>query len=109
MGSSAVSAGAYHSVAIVVLTPAQAIARLKQNVQTLADQSALLPADGNSLQSKLDAALSQIAKGHNNGAIGSLKDFISQALALIHNGRLTATQGQPLIDVAQNVITALGG
>ena len=106
---SAVSAGSNNSVAIVVLTPAQATTILKHNVQALVDGGALLPADGNSLRAKLDAALSQLAKGHNNGAIGSLKDFISQVLALIHNGRLTSAQGQPLIDAAQDIISALGG
>ena len=106
---SAVSAGGFHSVALGVLTPAQAIAVLKQHVQALVDGGALLPADGNSLQAKLDSALSQVVKGHNNGAIGSLKDFISQVQALIHNGKLTSPHGQPLIDAAQHIIAALGG
>ena len=81
----------------------------KQNVQGLVAGGALLPADGNPLQVKLDAAQSQLSKGHINAAISYLNDFISQVQALIHNGRLTAGQGQPLIDDARDIITALGG
>jgi hypothetical protein len=91
------------------VTPLQATGTLQQNVQTLVVAGALLPADGNSLESKLNDAFSQISKGHGNAAISDLKDFISQTLAVIHNRRLTSARGQPLIDTAGDIITALGG
>ena len=105
----AVTAGYAHGLALTTVTPSQATSTLKQNVQTQVDGGALLPADGTSLKAKLDAAISQMAKGHNNGAISYLNDFISQVQALIHNGKLTAIQGQPLINAARDIIKAFGG
>jgi hypothetical protein len=42
-------------------------------------------------------------------AIQQLQAFIQQVQALIETGTLTPAQGQPLIDAAQAIITALGG
>jgi hypothetical protein len=90
-------------------TPAQIIGVLQDVVQALADDGANLPAGGNSLQAKLDAALAAVGRGNTKAAAGSLNAFINQVEALISSGRLTAVEGQSLIDQATAAIGALGG
>jgi hypothetical protein len=69
----------------------------------------LLPADGNSLQTKLGAALDLLSGGNTRGAIGKLKDFVRQVTAFIRTGTLTPAEGQPLIDGAEALMAELEG
>jgi FIMAH domain-containing protein len=69
----------------------------------------LLPSQGNSLLTKLDAALALLTNGNTQGAVSKLKDFVKQVSSFIKTGKLTSAQGQPLIDGAQALIVELGG
>jgi len=67
----------------------------------------VLPADGQSLQAKLGAALDSLARGNRHGAVGPLTAFTNQVRAFISTGTLMPAQGQPLIDMVDAVIQTL--
>jgi hypothetical protein len=90
-------------------TPTQEIQGLQRIVQALVDIGVVLPAQGNSLQAKLQAALGAANRGNARGAINLLNAFINQVNDFILNGRLNATLGQSLIDQAEAAVLALGG
>jgi hypothetical protein len=69
----------------------------------------MLPAQGNSLQAKLNAALAAVQRGNPHAAAGAMGAFVNQVNAFIQNGTLTAAQGQSLIDQASAIIAELGG
>jgi hypothetical protein len=94
---------------ILASTPAQQIRVLQSILTALVDIGVELPADGNSLEAKLTAALDAVNRGNSQAAVGSLNAFVNQVDAFIHNGTLTETEGQSLIDLASAVIGALGG
>jgi Regulator of Chromosome Condensation (RCC1) repeat protein/FIMAH domain-containing protein len=104
------SAGGYFSVALgPALTPEAQIAAISNAVQALVTIGVLLPSQGNSLQTKLGAALDLVTRGNTQGAISKLNDFIKQVNSFIKTGKLTSDQGQPLIDAAKALIVELGG
>src|SRR5262249_40186855 len=70
-------------------TPAQQIQVLQSVVQGLVNAGAMLPAQGNSLEAKLNAALNAVNRGNAQAAIGALNAFINQVNAFIHNGTLS--------------------
>jgi hypothetical protein len=88
---------------------AQAIENLKNAVQALVDQGVVLPANGQSLQAKLNAALGYLSVGDIPDTIGTLQAFINQVNAFIRVGTITPAQGQSLIDAATAIIHELGG
>src|SRR5262245_3566843 len=90
-------------------TPAEIIEVLQSVVQALVDGGAGLPAGGNSLQAKLDAALGAVNRGNARAAVGSLGAFINQVNALVAAGRLNKALGASLIDQANAAIGELGG
>ncbi len=56
-----------------------------------------------------NSALAKANSGNFNGAIGSMRAFANRVKAFITTHKLTAAQGQPLIDSANALITLLGG
>jgi len=88
-------------------TPEEQVAALSGVVQSLVAEGVLLPAQGNSLLTKLNDALGLVTDGHLIGAIGKLGDFIKQVSTFMKTGKLTSAQGQPLIDAAQALIAEL--
>ena len=90
-------------------TPAEQIAATSDAVQALVTGGVLLPAQGNSLQTKLGAASDLLTRGNTNGAISKLGDFVKQVSSLIKTGKITSAAGQPLIDAAQALIAELQG
>jgi hypothetical protein len=98
-----------NAVFTLATTPGQMIPALESIVTALVNTGVVLPAQGNSLQAKLDAALSAVDRGNAKAAAGSLGAFINQVNAFIQSGRLTAAQGESLIDQATAAIDALGG
>jgi hypothetical protein len=98
-----------NAVFTLASTPAQQIQVLQSVVQGLVNAGVTLPANGNSLEVTLNAALSAVNRGNKNAAIGSLNAFINQVNAFIANGTLPAPIGQSLIDQANAAIGALGG
>jgi hypothetical protein len=90
-------------------TAASMIEILQSVVQEFVSIGVTLPANGNSLEAKLNAALSSVEKGNANSAKGQLGAFINQVSALIKNGTIPASLGDSLIDQANAAISALGG
>jgi hypothetical protein len=90
-------------------TPPQEIQGLQRIAQALVDIGVVLPAQGSSLQAKLQAALGRANRGNARAAINLLNAFINQVNDFILNGTLNATLGQSLIDQAEAAILALGG
>jgi hypothetical protein len=90
-------------------TPPQKIQGLQRIVQAIVDIGVVLPAQGNSLQAKLKAALRAANRGNARAAINLLNAFINQVNDFILNGTLNATFGQSLIDQAEAAVLALGG
>jgi hypothetical protein len=89
--------------------PAPQIELLQTIVTGLVNAGVMLPANGNSLQAKLNAALNSVNRGNDHAAVGQLHAFINQVNAFIHNGTLSAVVGQSLIDQANAIIAELGG
>jgi polyhydroxyalkanoate synthesis regulator phasin len=87
-----------------VLSPQQATQALGNTVNALVSQGVLNQGEGNALTSKLQAAIQQMNNGNGNAARNQLQAFINQVNALMNSGRLSASQGQALIDAANNLI-----
>ena len=92
---------------VTVLTPQQATQSLINNVNSLVAQGVLDQGEGNSLTSKLQAAIKQMDNGNGNAARNKLQAFINQVIDLKNSGTLTAAQAQALTDAANNLITHL--
>jgi hypothetical protein len=108
-GSGFVLASAEAADFLLAVTPAQQIEILQDVVPALVATGAHLPANGNSLLAKLNAALNAVNRGNANAATGSLNAFINQVNAFVSNGTLTPADGDSLIEMASAIITALGG
>jgi hypothetical protein len=89
-------------------TPAQMIQLLKNIVGAYVSIGVNFPANGNSLQVKLNVALASARVSHTQAAVSALGAFINQVQAFIATGRLSSAQGQSLIAQAQAAIGALG-
>lgn len=89
---------------IAVSTPQAAIQMIIAKVQALVAQGVLNRGQGNALIVKLEAALRKLDRGSTNTAINQLQAFINQVEAFVRSKRLTAAQGQMLIDAANAVI-----
>lgn len=94
----------------LLLTPATAtdqVNDLKALVQTLVDLGELLPANGQPLFAKLNSAIAKLDAGDTAGAINDLQAFINQVQAFVKVGKLSAADGEALINGAQEIIDAL--
>lgn len=87
--------------------PAQQIQSLGARVDGLMSQGRLDPGEGHALTAKLDAAAQSLARGQERTAANVLRAFIQQVEALVRNGRLSATDGQALVDAARLLIAQL--
>lgn len=93
---------------VTVQTPQQATQNINSDVQQLVANAVLSQKQGDLLQKDLDKAIKELDKGKTDKAIQELQAFIAQVNNLINTGVLTSAQGQPLIDAANEIITALG-
>jgi hypothetical protein len=82
---------------------------LAEEIEGLIDDGTLSWGRGNALLSKLDAAIKKLDQGKDAVAINLLQAFIQQVSDFIDEGILTPTEGQPLIDAANEIISALEG
>jgi HYR domain/NHL repeat len=89
---------------VTVLTPQQATQSLVSSVNSLVSQGVLNQGEGNALTSKLQASINQMNNGNGNAARNQLQALINQVNALMNSGRLSASEGQALIDAANNLI-----
>ncbi len=96
------------AVTVTVLSFQQATLNIIINVQGLIDGT-LNQRDASGLIRKLEQAITKLDRGKFASAISKLQDFIAQVNDFISAGKLTAAEGQPLIDAAQEIIASLGG
>ena len=97
-----------YMVQVTVLTPRQGIEGLIAQVQALMPGT-LNGGQGNALIAKLEAAIQQLERGNVATAINQLVSFINQVTDLVNTGVLPSAEGQPLIDAANAILSALGG
>ncbi|HEX3000120.1 MAG TPA: right-handed parallel beta-helix repeat-containing protein, partial [Armatimonadota bacterium] len=74
-----------------------ALAALRSAVEDLVRNGALLPADGQPLYAKLDAALAALEAGNLRGAAGVLTAFSKQIQELVKTGKLSPENGVALL------------
>ncbi|MHB0936220.1 MAG: right-handed parallel beta-helix repeat-containing protein [Armatimonadota bacterium] len=84
-----------------------AILDLQQAVQALIDAGVQLPADGKSLQVKLQYALDCLTAGDLDGARGAIGAFINQVQAFLQVGKLTQAQADALLAAANAILAML--
>jgi hypothetical protein len=67
-------------------------------------QGGLTSGQANSLTSKIQAGIIQLDKGNGTAARNQFNAFIDEVTGYVNAQHLTAAQGKPLIDVANNII-----
>ncbi len=80
---------------------------LIDDVGELVSDGMLTGREGAALRAKLESALAAIDTGRNRPAANKLNAFVNQVDALVRSGRLSSSQGQTLVDLAQGVIDLL--
>jgi probable HAF family extracellular repeat protein len=101
--------GDSHAVVWLKLSLEEILQGLIDEVETLEAEGALNAGQAGSLINKLNVATAMLNAGKTTPAVNQLEAFINEVEALIEGGVLTPEQGQPLIDMAEDVISALGG
>jgi hypothetical protein len=92
---------------VTVRTPQQATRQLVNNIISLVNQRILSPFQGIILTARLQVAVQLMNRGLRNAAIIQLRLFIGDVNGLINSGRLSPSQGQPLIAAANEIIASL--
>lgn len=102
--------GAASSQATVLVRSLQeAIALIEQAIAEMQASGVLEPPTANNLKASLDAAIAKIDRGDYDGAESDLQVFIGKVKVLVKTGRLSAEEGQPLIDEASRILRAIAG
>jgi hypothetical protein len=91
----------------VAVTAQQQIPLLITQVNTLVTNGILSSTDGNTLTSKLNAAVHYLSAGNKKAAVTQLNSFISQVNTYVKAGKLTSVQAKPLLDAAQMAIASV--
>jgi hypothetical protein len=91
----------------VVHKAQEASAILRDLVQALIDGGMLNLGQGYALTSRLDAIHHDLADRDIEDAARLFEALISEVRTFVNEGTLTADQGQPLIDGAQNALNQL--
>ena len=89
-------------------TPLSQVQALIAQINALVSGGALAPNKANPLLTKLDQVVKKLNEGQTNAACGQLGAFVNQVNADIHNGTLTAAQGQALITAVNAIEASLG-
>jgi PKD repeat protein len=92
---------------VAVQSPEQAVGDVEQAIADLQSSGVLSPPNANNLVASLDAAIAKLSRGDYAGAKSALETFIGKVEGMLKNGRLTAVEGQPLIDAANAIIAAI--
>ncbi len=85
-------------------TPEAGAEVLTSDIEQLVTAGTLNSGEGNSLTSRLDAAVKQLDRGNGGAAINQIQAFINQVNALIMSKRVTPEEGQLLIGAASVMI-----
>jgi len=107
VSGSPASGGGFHYFGSCSVTPEERIQNLIVWVNV--DAAAGILSNGNSLTTKLGAALGSLGGAKTQAAINELKAFLNEVDTMVKTGRLPAAASQPLIDGAEAIITNLGG
>jgi hypothetical protein len=93
------------------VTPAIQAAAIIARVEQLAANGTLGDGEVNALTTKLSSAIAMIEIGDDRSASNILRAFVNQVNAMMSGGnaRLSAAQGQLLIDAANAVSARLTG
>jgi CSLREA domain-containing protein len=92
----------------IVATPQDQIAALIAQINALVAGGSLAPNKANPLITKLDQVINKLNGGQTNAACGQLGAFLNQLNADIHNGTLTAAQGQALVTATNAIQASMG-
>jgi hypothetical protein len=87
-------------------TPSEQIATLREGVTSLATAGKLNHGQAQSLLAKLDAASGQLDKANKSSA-NLLGAFINHVQAFVTSGIMSESDGQMLIDPAQDLMNQL--
>lgn len=90
-------------------TPEEVAEALLEDIVELVEEGALSNGNGNALSAKLESALDALEASNTEAAIGKVGAFINQVEALINAGRLSAEDGQALLDLGNALLDYLGG
>jgi probable HAF family extracellular repeat protein len=89
------------------LPPAEQVAELADEVSELLSSGELSPPQVQDLLAKLEVATRLLDRGNTRAAINQLLVFVRMVQADVNAGRLSAADGQALIDGAQRAINQL--
>jgi predicted outer membrane repeat protein len=94
-----------------ITTPDSAATNLDTQISALASAGTLTASQASGLTSKVTAADQSLNNGKLTPAVNELNAFINQLNAFVKSGTVTSAQGQPLIDGANQLISAanIGG
>ena len=92
---------------VVVMSPAQGVQNAIDMIGTLVASGKLDDGNANSLTSKLNAALKQLANGKNTPAGNQLKAFLNELDAMVRSGRLSDADADPMRAVVGRLIASL--
>lgn len=92
----------------VPLTPQGQIDLLISDINALIAGGTLSSNNASPLLTKLDGAADKLDAGQTAAACNSISAFINQVNSYVSAGKLTAAEGQSLIDAAQSIRTNLG-
>jgi hypothetical protein len=88
--------------------PRLRIILLIHEVEALADTGALTARQADGLIRKLEDAINRLDRGRTDSACNQLQSFIDKVNDLVAAGRLSADQGQGLIETARSIQQQLG-
>src|SRR2546422_9245696 len=97
----------FRSVALRPATPAEEVSILTNDISDLNTSGVLNQGQAQTLLARLEVVSRQLNNGNTTAAANLLLSFINQVRAYVNAGLLSATDGQTLIDAAQNAINQL--
>ena len=77
------------------------------DIQDLVDSDTLNGGQGNALSSKLENIIEKLDNGQTNAACNQLEAFVNQVQSFIDDGTLSSSEGQPLLDKANLLISSV--
>jgi hypothetical protein len=95
------------STVVTVISQQEAIMQLQDDVQALVNSDTLKPRQGANLNLSLQGAVHALNQNRPGVAIWNLDRFMAKVNGFVARGVLTPEQGQPLLDAAERIKTAI--
>jgi DNA/RNA endonuclease G (NUC1) len=92
---------------VTVLAPSEGLTQAARLLEDLANAADLNSGNTNSLSSKIDAALKQLANGNSVPAANQLRALLREVDAMILSGRVNARDAEPLQAMVGRVIRSI--